>query len=86
MYWNTVTLTLQQLLRTIMKSPLFDQFCLVGGTSLSLQMGHRFSVDIDLFTDVEYGSIDFDSIITRTIFMRCKRFPESHKYLQIEIN
>ena len=62
MYWNTVTLTLQQLLKAIMKSPLFDQFCLVGGTSLSLQMGHRFSVDIDLFTDVEYGLIDFDSI------------------------
>ena len=31
----------------------------MGGTSLSLQLGHRESVDIDLFTDEEYGSLDF---------------------------
>jgi len=28
-------------------------------TALSLQLGHRESIDIDLFTDAEYGSIDF---------------------------
>ena len=27
-----------------------DQFYLVGGTALALQLGHRFSVDLDLFT------------------------------------
>jgi hypothetical protein len=37
-------------------------FRLVGGTSLSLQLGHRKSVDIDLFTDVEYGRVDFTEI------------------------
>jgi predicted nucleotidyltransferase component of viral defense system len=37
----------------------FNSFRIVGGTSLSLQLGHRESVDIDLFTDSEYGSIDF---------------------------
>ncbi|WP_238857789.1 nucleotidyl transferase AbiEii/AbiGii toxin family protein [Poritiphilus flavus] len=39
-----------------------DEFRLVGGTSLSLQMGHRESVDIDLFTDQEYGTVDFNKI------------------------
>lgn len=34
-----------------MHEPIFDSFRLVGGTSLSLQIGHRLSVDIDLFTD-----------------------------------
>lgn len=34
-------------------------FQLVGGTSLSLMIGHRISVDIDLFTDSEYGTINF---------------------------
>lgn len=62
MHWNTVTPMLQQVLRTVMDSSLFDPFRLVGGTSLSLQMGHRVSVDIDLFTDAEYGTIDFDAI------------------------
>lgn len=41
---------------------IFDKFRLVGGTSLSLQLGHRVSVDIDLFTDEPYGSIDFTAI------------------------
>lgn len=36
-----------------------NSFRLVGGTSLSLQLGHRESLDIDMFTDSEYGSIDF---------------------------
>ena len=62
MHWNTVTPKLKEVLKVVMGSSVFDPFRLVGGTSLSLQMGHRFSADIDLFTDAEYGSIDFDAI------------------------
>ncbi|MDN3725323.1 nucleotidyl transferase AbiEii/AbiGii toxin family protein [Aequorivita sp. SDUM287046] len=40
----------------------FKSFRLVGGTSLSVQQGHKESVDIDLFTDAEYGSIDFNRL------------------------
>jgi hypothetical protein len=45
-----------------MQAPVFDSFRLVGGTALSLQIGHRESIDIDLFTDIPYGTIDFDQI------------------------
>jgi len=45
-----------------MAEPLFDPFTLVGGTALSLQIGHRMSIDIDLFTDAKYESIDFQKI------------------------
>jgi predicted nucleotidyltransferase component of viral defense system len=45
-----------------MQSSLFDPFRLVGGTSLSLQLGHRMSDDIDLFTDERYASLDFTAI------------------------
>jgi predicted nucleotidyltransferase component of viral defense system len=62
MYWNTVHPTLRAILAEVMTEPLFDPFRLVGGTALSLQLGHRISVDIDLFTDTPYGSIDFDII------------------------
>ena len=62
LHWNTVTPLLQSGLRKLMAEPLFDQFQLVGGTSLSLQIGHRMSIDIDLFTDAPYGSIDFQKI------------------------
>jgi hypothetical protein len=47
-----------------MSEPLFDSFRLVGGTSLSLQLGHRLSVDLDLFTDALYDSLDFHALDT----------------------
>ncbi|MDV6167125.1 nucleotidyl transferase AbiEii/AbiGii toxin family protein [Flavobacterium sp. DG1-102-2] len=62
MYWNTVNELLRESLSILMQAKEFEPFRLVGGTSLSLQIGHRISVDIDLFTDEDYGSVDFDSI------------------------
>ncbi len=62
MYWNTVKGLLKESLVLLMNAPEFTNFRLVGGTALSLQTGHRMSVDIDLFTDVEYGTIDFGEI------------------------
>lgn len=62
LFYNTVNYILKSSLETIMNSEVFKDFRLVGGTSLSLQLGHRISVDIDLFSDVEYGSIDFKAI------------------------
>jgi predicted nucleotidyltransferase component of viral defense system len=47
-----------------MSADVFKDFRLVGGTALSLHRGHRMSVDIDLFSDAEYGSLDFDAIDT----------------------
>lgn len=40
----------------------FQSFRLVGGTALGLQLGHRLSIDIDLFSAAEYGSLDFEAI------------------------
>jgi len=62
LYLNTVSDLLWETLNKLMSIKEFDVFRLVGGTSLSLQLGHRESIDIDLFTDVEYGSIDFDRL------------------------
>lgn len=62
LHWNTVTPLLRSGLKQLMAEPLFDKFRLVGGTALSLHLGHRISVDIDLFTDADYGSIDFHKI------------------------
>lgn len=62
LYWNTVSDELQDLFRKCMNDPLFDSFRLVGGTALSLHYGHRMSVDIDLFTDALYESINFEAI------------------------
>ena len=62
LHYNTVSKTLIKCLKELMKEPILENFILVGGTSLSLQLGHRISIDIDLFTDSPYGSVDFIAI------------------------
>ncbi|MGN6646548.1 MAG: nucleotidyl transferase AbiEii/AbiGii toxin family protein [Cytophaga sp.] len=62
LYWNTVNNLLKDSLLTLMQADVLKDFRLVGGTALSLHLGHRLSVDIDLFTDADYGSVDFKII------------------------
>ena len=45
------------ILKNLMAADAFKDFRLVGGTALSLQRGHRRSIDIDLFTDLPYGAM-----------------------------
>lgn len=59
LHYETVTPLLRKILNEIMENPIFEPFYLVGGTSLSLRLGHRESVDIDLFTNAPYSSLDF---------------------------
>jgi hypothetical protein len=44
------------LLKGLMADKELDAFNLVGGTALSLQLGHRKSVDLDLFRTTEFDS------------------------------
>ena len=46
---NTVTTATLELLNRIMTDEFFSEFILVGGTALALQLGHRKSIDLDLF-------------------------------------
>ena len=64
LHYNTVTPLLRKILADLMIADVFADFRLVGGTALSLYRGHRMSVDIDLFTDADYGSVDFEAIDT----------------------
>lgn len=62
LHYNTVTPLLQKILNDLMTAKEFEDFRLVGGTALSLHRGHRMSIDIDLFTDADYGTVDFEAI------------------------
>lgn len=68
--YNTVTPLLKEVLEKFMQVPQLAAFRLVGDTALSLRLGHRESVDIDLFTGQEYDSIDWKAIydLFRTTF------------------
>ena len=45
-----------ELLKKLMALPELQDFFLVGGTALALQMGHRISLDIDLFTQQDFDA------------------------------
>jgi predicted nucleotidyltransferase component of viral defense system len=50
LYFETVESDTLALLKELMSIESLKQFNLVGGTALSLQLGHRISVDLDLFS------------------------------------
>jgi hypothetical protein len=63
LHWSVGSDLLRSLLTRLMDLPELEPFRLVGGTSLSLQLGHRISNDLDLFTDNQEG-IDLRKIDT----------------------
>lgn len=46
------------ILKSLMGLKALDDFFLVGGTALALHLGHRVSVDLDLFTQNEFSCDD----------------------------
>lgn len=50
LHTETVERTTLELLRKLQAERLMESFCLAGGTALALYLGHRKSVDLDLFT------------------------------------
>lgn len=57
LYYEAVSNALLSILRKLMASEVFKDYRLVGGTALALQRGHRRSIDIDLFTDMDYADM-----------------------------
>ena len=51
---ETVAPATLELIKSLQSEKIFKDFHLVGGTALSLQIGHRISVDIDLFSQNEF--------------------------------
>ncbi|MEN8255889.1 MAG: nucleotidyl transferase AbiEii/AbiGii toxin family protein [Verrucomicrobiota bacterium] len=49
LHYGAAPAPLLDLLRSLMREDLLEPFHLVGGTALALRLGHRSSVDIDLF-------------------------------------
>lgn len=71
LHLNTISSPLGDALVKIMQTSAFNPFYLAGGTALSLQRGHRQSIDIDLFTDIEYGhSTQQDYPMRCTIYLQ----------------
>lgn len=62
---QSVSTELFELLNKLMEVPEFGNLYLVGGTSLALQLGHRVSVDIDLFGKIDLQEFEISQIIRK---------------------
>jgi len=61
LHTTTVAPNTLELLIELMQKPYLQGFNLVGGTSLSLQIGHRISIDLDMFTTEFFDTNDLKS-------------------------
>ena len=52
LHYRTIDTKTLELLKKIQKINIFEKLLLVGGTSLALQIGHRISVDLDFFGEL----------------------------------
>jgi hypothetical protein len=62
---ETVNPKTLDLIQRLLSDERLKGFVLVGGTALSLQVGHRTSIDIDLFTDKPFNSKALSGHLTK---------------------
>ena len=65
LYTSTVSEGTLDILKKIFQIKELENFYLVGDTNLSLRIGHRISVDIDLFSTVEFENEHIIEILER---------------------
>jgi len=58
LHYETISTEALELLINLQKIELFNNLRLVGGTSLALQLGHRKSIDLDLFGILDADEFD----------------------------
>jgi len=79
-YWDILDSNTRDVLLNLRDAGLLKGFYLAGGTALVLSLGHRISVDLDLFTSKPAQTIDSNSLVQRCI----DQFGERN--VQIDLN
>ncbi|RLD56450.1 MAG: hypothetical protein DRJ05_11320, partial [Bacteroidetes bacterium] len=64
LHYKTINSPTLGLLRQLLEIPEFQNLRLVGGTSLALQIGHRKSIDLDLFGQLKTDEFEISKILS----------------------
>jgi len=65
LHYETIDSATLELLKQLQSIQLFEQLRLVGGTALALQLGHRKSIDLDLFGNIDSDVLEINNILSR---------------------
>lgn len=52
-HWEAIPLNVRRVMENLARATALEPFYLAGGTALALRLGHRLSVDLDFFGEVE---------------------------------
>jgi len=83
---ESVEKSLWDLLVDLQKSEIFNDYFLVGGTSLSLQIGHRMSDDIDLFTRKNINKDEILDFFNQNYYGKYKIISSQNMVFQLVVN
>ena len=75
---KTIERTTLELLKKLMQDEKLSDFVLVGGTNLALHIGHRLSIDLDLFTNIPFETDDFVSHLIKEYDIQIERVKEKN--------
>lgn len=65
LYYQAIDGPTLELLKRLQSIELFKDLRLVGGTSLALQIGHRKSIDLDLFGDIDVNVLEINNALSQ---------------------
>lgn len=86
LYYSTVEPSTLELLKKLQSLPFLQNTRLVGGTALALQIGHRQSIDLDLFGEITVESdIIIEELNTIGTLKIIKDFKNIHIFLLNQI-
>ncbi|MFN4145424.1 MAG: nucleotidyl transferase AbiEii/AbiGii toxin family protein [Runella sp.] len=85
LHYEAISPAIKDLLFQLMQKSYLEEFHLVGGTALALMLGHRQSVDIDLFTISKFEADTLKNSL-ETDFSNCQILRSSSYGLSCQIN
>jgi predicted nucleotidyltransferase component of viral defense system len=77
LFYKTIDTKTLELLKSIQNIELFNELKLVGGTSLALQIGHRISIDLDLFGKIEADRYTITETLNKLGSLKTIHFSEN---------
>jgi len=84
LHLSTIAPSTLVLLKELMKIDEFNSLRLVGGTSLALQIGHRKSIDLDFFGEIDFTYLNIKEVFKS--FDKIESFKNSKHINIFEIN
>jgi len=82
---NAVSSEMIDIIKLLQSEQLFENHILAGGTALALQIGHRTSTDIDLFTSEKQNAVSLTEFFIKQ-FNNCNIPFADDRFMQIFIN